>query len=361
MGRHSKERQGQQDSVLADQAGEHRAAEVGRPWWRKRALRAAVAAVAALVIAPLVVNLGNNLIDRLTALPVPPPVPSSAQSQHNSKRKATRSATPASTSAPDQKPAPKPKPKPKPLLPSHPLTVLSEDPIDPGNVVWTFRSSHVLNGSRLSYINHDKDAYQANWLNDYLFNLHGYAPYSDTRFVLEDNYPYNVQLIDMQVANKSCGSPPTGTLVDAPDGVSDLATQVGFDLASQDNDAMLARGPNVKDWRAGYFWHHTVVLKPGQARALEVRAVAPNRACSFVYQVTVALPNSSEMSQTISDGGQPFRVSSPSSSHFSAKYRPGTYDFSRYKAVFVGGVADPKNDGRLVRERPRAGLAGLRY
>ena len=68
--------------------------------------------------------------------------------------------------------------------------------------------------------------------------------------------------------------------------------------------------------------------------------VAPNEACSFMYQITVALPDGREIDQTISDDGQPFRVSSPSSLYSSTQYHSGKPRFSRFKTVFVGGVAD---------------------
>ena len=233
-----------------------------------------------------------------------------------------------------------------------PLTVVSEYPIDPGNnVIWIFADKLSLSSNQLAPLDRALAANQSVTPNDYLFGRGGYAPSADTQLILHNNRPYPIQVIDIQVI-KHCQAPLTGTLIYAPEGDSEPSTGLGFNLDSSDNDAMLADGPNVRQWKPGYFTQYVVPINPGKQAVFNIRAVASRVACSFLYQVTVQ-DSKNKISQVISDYGMLFRVSALRLSYLHRPHRLVSQNFSGYQNLYVGGVASPRSDGWLVRENPR--------
>jgi hypothetical protein len=224
-----------------------------------------------------------------------------------------------------------------------PLTVISEDPIDPGDIggVWMFSGKFALSSSQLKALNDMKSIYDKdNWF----FAHGGYEPNTDTQLVVQNNRNYLVRIIDMRVI-KACAAPLSGTLFYAPDQGGDAEIRLGFNLDSADTEAESAAGWDSSQWKPDYFANYTVSIQPGSQQVFNLRAVVKEHSCTFNYQLTV-LDGTKKVHQTISDGGQPFRVSAP------MRDNSGAARFSGYQVVYTGGVYNANGNGAYVRVNP---------
>ena len=167
----------------------------------------------------------------------------------------------------------------------------------------------------------------------WFFSHGGAEPGTDTQLVVQNNRPYTVRVIDINVL-KQCTSPLHGTLFYAPDAGADSDVQIGFNLDSYDTDAETADGPGANQWRPGYFANYTVSIQPGAQQVFSLRTFVTKYSCSFRYRVTL-LNGTQKTYQTIGDGDQPFRVSALTSSG-------SNRGFAAYQIMYAGGVANPQ-------------------
>lgn len=122
---------------------------------------------------------------------------------------------------------------------------------------------------------------------------------------------------------------------------------LGFNLNSNDTSAEIAKGFYPGVWKPDYFAYDTVSIGPGAQQVFDVRAVVADSACTFTIQANI-LDGDRQVYQTISDDGQPFRVTSSAGST-----QGGTETYSDYQVMYTGGVASPYKDGRFVRVNPK--------
>jgi hypothetical protein len=224
-----------------------------------------------------------------------------------------------------------------------PLTVISEDPIDPGDIggVWMFPGKLALSSSQLKTLNDMKSIYDKD---DWFFAHGGYEPSTDTQLVVQNNRNYLIRVIDMRVI-KACTAPLSGTLFYAPDQGSDAEIRLGFNLDSADTEAESATGWNSSQWKPDYFANYTVSIQPGSQQVFNLRAVVKEHSCTFKYQLTI-LDGIKKVHQTISNGGQSFRVSAPKWDN------SGAVSFSGYQVVYPGGVYNPNGKDAYFRANP---------
>jgi hypothetical protein len=200
-------------------------------------------------------------------------------------------------------------------------------------MVWMCPQRLAPESGQISYINKLLSTHQSILLNDYVFDLGCYIFSADTHFALKNNGSQPAWVENIRITKKYCQAPLTGTLINAPYGVGhEPRKQFGIDLDSPNENVKLA---------------HPVLIKPGATRRFNIRAEAPNEACSFWYQATV-LYDGKHFQRDI--GNEPFRVSGFSRPYLHAQHSPHGYIFPGYEEVYVGGSASPARHGRLVRE-----------
>jgi hypothetical protein len=224
-----------------------------------------------------------------------------------------------------------------------PLKVISEDPINPGDIggVWMFPGKLALSSSQLKALNGMKSIYDKD---DWFFAHGGYEPSTDTQLVVQNNRSHLVRIIDMRVI-KACTAPLGGTLFYAPDQGSDAEIRLGFNLDSADTEAESAAGWDPGQWKPDYFANYTVSIQPGSQQVFNLRAVVREHSCTFKYQLTI-LDGSRKVRQIIGDGGQSFRASAL------RRDKAGAVSFPGYQAAYVGGAYNENRNGAYFRVDP---------
>jgi hypothetical protein len=155
---------------------------------------------------------------------------------------------------------------------------------------------------------------------------------SSIQLVVEGNASQAAHITDIALI-KNCHPPLTGTLFLSPTAGENGSILLNFNL---DSARTLAQAPNGLD----YFANFTISLKPGEVQVLQVNVNTSHYYCQFTMQMTV-LVGSRQTVETITNAGQPFRVSALAA----------TKD---YHALYVGGVATPHGypAGDFVPENP---------
>jgi hypothetical protein len=297
-----------------------------KPLWRRTAVWAGGLGTA--VVVGVLVNVLTLQAQRVTQ----PSDPSSASSAT-----ITPSAAVSSRSADEPSPTPS----------GPPLTVLSEDPINIDQMlVWVFPTEYLPDRNQLKYVNsliespglesrpaftqwfYSRDAYEAGG--------------TSTQVVVQNNRPYPIRIIDMNVI-KNCQPPLTGTMFFGAGGAVDPTVGLGFNLDSSDTEAELAQGTEVGQWRPDYFTRDTISIQPGEQQVFDLWAVTSKYACSYEYQATI-LDGDRKMNQIIEDGNQPFRATA-------LILRPPGW--SAYRAVYIGGAGNPPT-GAFIRVDPES-------
>jgi len=234
--------------------------------------------------------------------------------------------------------------------PFGPPLAVSQTPIDPGgNMVWMFPGKIILSQAQLDHVNALLRAAEFGALYNFFFDLGGYLSSADTYFIVRNNRTYPIWIKNVRIADKSCQAPLTGALVSASEKVNDEPeTQLGIDLDSPDISAMRAVGPDIRHWAPEYF-SHPIEVMPGETYQFDIRAQASDVACSFRYQAVI-LDNGRTAIQNLTN--QLFRVSAFSQTYLHTGRQQGKHAFPGYEAEYLGGLATPKHDGRLILKYP---------
>jgi hypothetical protein len=182
---------------------------------------------------------------------------------------------------------------------------------------------------------------QLNALNSLNFSTPAYQEWYSSRggvaadeipiqVVVRGNRDHAVNIVDMQPV-VSCQAPLNGTLFFSPTQGANYSTQLLVNL-----DEPLAAPSYTEDVGnhpvegSGYFDHFTVSLVQNEQFTFQITASTARHYCTFSLDLTV-LDGSQTMVETINNHGQPFRVTA-------------TVAFSRYRELYVGGVAAPQTD-----------------
>jgi hypothetical protein len=172
----------------------------------------------------------------------------------------------------------------------------------------------------------DSPEYQ-NW-----FTNRGAIPVGSTaiRLVVQGNRNNSVRIVNMQPI-MSCRAPLTGTLFYFPHQGEDVTTQLVLNLDKP--FALPGYRIGVARVNPNYFAHYTVSLKRNEQFTFNIVASTNAYYCEFKLKMTV-LDGSRALTETISDNGQPFRVTA-------AAYKEDNYNadrFAHYQDLYIWGV-----------------------
>ncbi len=299
-------------------------AQVRKPFWRRSTLWAGGLGTA--VTTGVLINVLTTQAQRVAQPPVPGPASSGMITPH---------------AVPSSRVSARPTPTPS----GPPLTVVSEDPLNIGQmVVWVFPNKYLPSTGQLHYINTLIEApglASRPAFNQWFYSHRAYeAGGSSTQLVVQNNRPHPIRIINMNVV-KSCRSDLTGTLFFGAGGAVDATVGLGFDLDSTDTEAELAKGMGPNQWKPDYFAKYTILIEPGAQQVLDLWTTTTKQACSYEFQATV-LDGSRKIDQMIQDGNEPFRAT--------ALNLHGPY-WSSYRAVYIGGAGT--KTGAFIRVNPR--------
>jgi hypothetical protein len=158
---------------------------------------------------------------------------------------------------------------------------------------------------------------------------------SNVQLVLEGNAAQAVRITNM-VLVKQCTAPLSGTLFASPSAGNEHSILINFDL---DSPQPVAQTPGGHD----FFTANTISLQPGEVQVIQITASTKLFYCQYSIHLT-ALTGDHATEETITDNGQPFRVTATYTS------------VARYHALYVGGVAT--RTGYFMRENPQAYASG---
>ena len=151
--------------------------------------------------------------------------------------------------------------------------------------------------------------------------------------IVEGNRDSAVRIVSMQPV-VSCHPPLAGTLFYSPAAGADSNTQLMLNLDHPLSPPGYIASVNgqVSDG-ANFFQHFTISLKRHEQYTFLVNAHTAKQYCQFTLNLTV-LDGSRTVTESVSDNGKPFAVTAV---YNEDDLNPGA--FSRYKDVYVGGVA----------------------
>ncbi|MFI1052357.1 hypothetical protein ACH4U3_42715 [Streptomyces griseoruber] len=149
-----------------------------------------------------------------------------------------------------------------------------------------------------------------------------------------------LRITNMELQKQDCAPPPTGTLFlnGGTNGGESKTKPLFFKLDDQVPEPTDENGDP-------YFARKSITLKHEETETI-VAFVSTNRlSCGFTFRFTVVVPGRKPVKQVVSDGGKPFRLNAPADS-------AGEHPYSRYRVMYVGGVAAPAGAG-IVRADPK--------
>jgi hypothetical protein len=142
------------------------------------------------------------------------------------------------------------------------------------------------------------------------------------QLVLSGNSTHEVRIVGMHAVG-TCRSALTGTMMAYGSEGGEQSIGIGFNLDTGDPNA---RSYNNGNFGSDYFLNKTVSLKPNEQQAFEIIGVSRLHYCQFRIQMVV-LNGTKYVTETISNGGKPFRVT-------------GTLSPTRYAVFYGGGIAN---------------------
>ena len=158
--------------------------------------------------------------------------------------------------------------------------------------------------------------------------------------VVQGNRDDPVRIVNMQPV-VSCHAPLTGTLFYSPSAGADTNTQLILNLDNPLGQPHYIANVNGQiSSGVNYFEHFTVSLKRNEQFTFLVSAYTTKQYCEFSLKMTV-LDGSRTLTETVSDNGKPFQVTSIYNQN---SLNAGA--FARYRELYVGGVAAASVKGR---------------
>lgn len=227
--------------------------------------------------------------------------------------------------------------------PLRPLHVVSRNPLDDAvQKTWVFPPGLAPSPTQMAQV--DEDRHYPPLVNRDFFNDGGYPPATNTQIIVRNTRPYTVLVTNIGLS-VSCHAPVERAIADGQDEPADAAGEIGFVVDAADPQAMVATGPDPRQWKGTYFDGRTDPIPAGGLYTFNIQTVALHRSCSFWFVVTVVDGNNT-ITQMIGDYAQPFRVSA-------LVLGKRGHRFIHYDELYVGGATSPFRDGTWVRENPQ--------
>jgi hypothetical protein len=238
--------------------------------------------------------------------------------------------------------------------------IVSEYPLDSWEVhAWVFPVRFTPSPNQIAQLNENRAAPES--INQDLYNDGGYAPFTNTQLVLQNNCPRPVTITDIR-AKKVCQSPLAGDVfvgqakLSEPSSADEGGTQLGFNLDSPDPEAMVTNNWNVSQWTQEYASGSLATIQANNVYSFDIRAIALKEACQFSI-IVKALYQSKTFTEILDDDGQQFRVTAL----LPSVLKQGTskdFPYGGYGGLYVGWVASPWKDGTWARENPKSWRSG---
>ena len=169
------------------------------------------------------------------------------------------------------------------------------------------------------------------------FVNHGAAPSGNDiiTLVVQGNRDNPVQILSIKPI-MTCHAPLRGTLFYFPSAGGEAITRLALDLDNPLATPGYFEGYGETNPLPDYFGHFKIPLTRGEQITLTVDASTARHYCEFTLDMAV-LDGAHTLTETVSDNGQPFRVTAPLYNRTAGKY--GTTRFTSYKTVYVYGTA----------------------
>lgn len=163
---------------------------------------------------------------------------------------------------------------------------------------------------------------------------------SQVEIAVTGNAPQSARITGINVVDRSCRPPLTGTLFNTGGGQGEGPTiPANFNLDIPDPVALTPSG-------VGFFAGHTITLNPGEKQTLVIGSVTENYYCQYELQLSVLVGSRTTM-ETVTDHGKRFQALAAA-------------PFSRYGAIYVGGSLNTSsNYGAFVPENPATYKGGV--
>jgi hypothetical protein len=219
-------------------------------------------------------------------------------------------------------------PRPEPGLPAQ-FTIGNIQGAD-GSVA--LPSATRLSARQLSALNAKNqltDGSYAAWFADRGF---AYTGQVTVEVQAQGNLDHTVRIINI-VPVERCSAPYSGTLFSNPGQAENLNPQLYLDLNDPSRPVAYTREGSAAQ-QQDYFRRYSISLRQGEQETFDVTAVVRRRSCQFTLNMTV-LDGSSSVTETVSDHGQPFRLTSQGG-------------FASYQDLYLGGaISEQITKGQL--------------
>lgn len=233
-----------------------------------------------------------------------------------------------------------------------PLQLMSEDPLDDWEVgVWVFPRGFPPSPGQAGQISSDYQSAPA--VDRDLYDDGAYSLFVYTKLVLRNELHRSLQILNIQARSSCTDAPLDGAVFDGEgqssgSALPDSGSALGFNFASGNPNAVVAPGWDVSQWRQEYVDGSPITIPAGGTYGLNIKAVAPGKACKFWIRVTV-VSDEGVIRQTFGDDGQPFRVSGALPG---LQRKAADHPFAGYNRLYLGESASPWGDSTWGRENP---------
>jgi hypothetical protein len=236
-----------------------------------------------------------------------------------------------------------------------PVIIESVEPMQPWqDFSYVFPRRFVLDRSQLVAMNRQVAISQSAYTKWFLEKGAVTANQGVIDVTVAGNDSVPVSITSMQIV-KHCQSPLIGgTLFYSPTtGSGPFPTvRMYFDLDDQVSVGQYLpgedSGPNVEAG-GNFFAREIVVLKLHEPATFVIFVSTQQQYCSFSFQMTVAAFGHAPVTESISDNGKPFQLTSDGENSVLSSQG---ISFESYKLVYAGGAANSSRGGEFIRENP---------
>ena len=191
-----------------------------------------------------------------------------------------------------------------------------------------------LNKQQLNALSSSIDAPNSSYSNWFTNHKAAFVNSAGIQLTVQGNRHSTVQIVNITPLAE-CSNPLRGTLFYAPGQSDDVSAHLYFNLNDPQAPASYTR-PNSAVIRPDYFANYTISLKYGEIFTFQLTASLVKKYCQFTFVIS-GITDGKKFTESVSDDGRPFRVTSLLLEPPSAGDTP---IYSDYQDVYVSGPAD---------------------